>query len=93
MLTLYLTLATLWTVYMAIETYGFSNPHSRPYFVGFLMTEFVLMPISLALELMTADGYLRAGSPKCPGAPQNAPSHALGLSVKTYPFCRIALKD
>jgi hypothetical protein len=59
MLTLYLTLATLWTVYMAVETYGFSNPRSRPYFVGFLMTEFVLMPISLALELMTADGYLR----------------------------------
>lgn len=59
MLTLYLTLATLWTVYMAVETYGFSNPHSRPYFVGFLMTEFVLMPISFALELMTADGYLR----------------------------------
>ena len=59
MLTLYLTLATLWTVYMAIETYGFSNPRSRPYFVGFLMTEFVLMPISLALELMRADGYLR----------------------------------
>ena len=59
MLTLYLTLATLWTVYMAVETYGFSNPRSRPYFVGFLMTEFVLMPISLALELTTTDGYLR----------------------------------
>ena len=44
---------------MAVETYGFSNPRSRPYFVGFLMTEIVLMPISLALELTTTDGYLR----------------------------------
>jgi hypothetical protein len=57
-MTLYLTVAALWTAYMTVETYLFSSPKSRPYFVGFLITEFVLMPVSLAVELMEG-GRLR----------------------------------
>lgn len=53
----YLVLATLWTLYMGIETYVFSRPQSRPYFVGFLITHMLLAPLSFVLSLTS--GVLR----------------------------------
>ncbi len=53
----YLVLATLWTFYMGIETYVFSRPQSRPYFVGFLITHMLLAPLSFVLSLTS--GVLR----------------------------------
>lgn len=53
----YLVLATLWTLYMAFETYVFSRPQSRPYFVGFLITHMLLAPLSFVMSLTS--GVLR----------------------------------
>lgn len=53
----YLVLASLWTLYMGFETYVFSRPQSRPYFVGFLITHMLLAPLSFVLSLTT--GVLR----------------------------------
>ena len=53
----YLVLATLWTLYMAFETYVFSRPQSRPYFVGFLITHMLLAPLSFVISLTS--GILR----------------------------------
>jgi len=56
-MTTYLVLATLWTFYMAFETYVFSRPQSRPYFVGFLITHMLLAPLSFVMSLTS--GVLR----------------------------------
>lgn len=48
---LYLIFATLWTLYMAMETYIFMRPQGRPYFVGFLITNLVLAPFSFVLSI------------------------------------------
>lgn len=56
-MTTYLVLATLWTLYMGFETYAFTRPQSRPYFVGFLITHMLLAPLSFVLSLY--DGILR----------------------------------
>lgn len=56
-MTLYITLASIWTMYMAFETYIFGRPQSRPHFVGFLVTHAVLAPLSFALSI--TDGVLR----------------------------------
>lgn len=53
----YLTLSFFWTLYMAVETYIFGRPQSRPHFVGFLITNLLLAPISFALSV--TDGVLR----------------------------------
>jgi hypothetical protein len=53
----YLVLASLWTLYMGFETYVFSRPQSRPYFVGFLMTHLLLAPLSFVMSLTS--GILR----------------------------------
>lgn len=53
----YLVLATLWTLYMAFETYVFSRPQSRPYFVGFLITHMLLAPFSFVMS--ATSGVLR----------------------------------
>lgn len=53
----YLVLATLWTLYMGFETYVFSRPQSRPYFVGFLITHMLLAPLSFVMSLTS--GILR----------------------------------
>lgn len=49
-MTAYLIFVALWTLYMAFETYTFSRPQSRPHFVGFLITNIVLAPISFVLS-------------------------------------------
>jgi uncharacterized membrane protein YGL010W len=49
--TIYLFTCLLWLAYRTVEAYGFERKQSRPYFVGHLITEFVLAPISIALEL------------------------------------------
>jgi len=49
-MTTYLVLAILWTLYMAFETYVFSRPQSRPHFVGFVVTNLLLAPISFVLS-------------------------------------------
>lgn len=56
-MTTYLVLAILWTLYMAFETYVFSRPQSRPHFVGFLVTNLLLAPISFVLS--ATSGVLR----------------------------------
>ncbi len=56
-MTLYVTLASLWTMYMAVETYVFGRPQSRPHFVGFLVTHTVLAPLSFVLS--ATSGVLR----------------------------------
>ena len=56
-MTFYITLASLWTAYMALETYVFGRPQSRPHFVGFLITHLLLAPISFALS--ATSGVLR----------------------------------
>ncbi len=53
----YLVLATLWTLYMGFETYVFTRPQSRPYFVGFFITHMLLAPISFVMSLTS--GILR----------------------------------
>ncbi len=53
----YFVLASLWTLYMGVETYVFSRPQARPYFVGFLMTHLLLAPLSFVLSLTS--GILR----------------------------------
>lgn len=53
----YLVLATLWTLYMGFETYVFTRPQSRPYFVGFLITHMLLAPLSFVMSLTS--GILR----------------------------------
>lgn len=68
--TVYLTLAFAWTFYMVFRTYApnsmrglrareLTAPYraNRPYFVGFLMTNFVLFP--MALFLSATGGVLR----------------------------------
>jgi len=47
----YLTFAAIWTTYMAYETYNYVRPQSRPYFVGFLISNLVLTPFSFVLSL------------------------------------------
>lgn len=54
---LYITLVTLWTLYMAFETYVFSRPQSRPHFVGFLIVHTLLAPLSFAMSI--TNGILR----------------------------------
>lgn len=44
-------------MYMAIETYIFSRPQSRPHFVGFLITHTLLAPVSFAIS--ATSGVLR----------------------------------
>jgi hypothetical protein len=44
-------------MYMAIETYIFSRPQSRPHFVGFLITYTLLAPVSFVLS--ATSGVLR----------------------------------
>ncbi|PSQ59154.1 MAG: hypothetical protein BRD27_05640 [Bacteroidetes bacterium QH_10_64_19] len=56
-MTTYILLSFLWTMYMAIETYVFSRPQSRPHFVGFLITHLLLAPISFVLS--ATSGVLR----------------------------------
>ncbi|HKL88130.1 MAG TPA: hypothetical protein VJ884_03920 [Salinibacter sp.] len=56
-MTTYFVFATLWTLYMAFETYVFSRPQSRPYFVGFLITHMLLAPLSFVMSLTS--GVLR----------------------------------
>jgi hypothetical protein len=51
-MTVYLILVLLWTAYRAFEAYVFERPQSRPYWVGFLISELVLAPFSFVLELM-----------------------------------------
>ena len=58
MLMTYLAFVFAWTIYRGIETYMYERPQSRPYFVGFLITEVALAPFSLAIELMDG-GTLR----------------------------------
>jgi len=50
-MTTYLTFVALWTLYMAFETYTYTRPQSRPYFVGLLITHTLLAPISFVLSL------------------------------------------
>lgn len=57
-LSMYLFACTLWLAYRTVEAYKFERKQSRPYFVGHLITEFVLAPISFLLELMPG-GTLR----------------------------------
>jgi hypothetical protein len=52
-----LTIATLWTLYMSVETYVFQRPQGRPYWVGFFITNFVLFWISIPLSVTS--GVLR----------------------------------
>lgn len=54
---IYITLISLWTTYMALETYVFTRPQSRPHFVGFLITHTLLAPISFAIS--ATSGILR----------------------------------
>lgn len=54
---LYLTLAVLWTLYMAFETYVFARPQSRPHIVGFLIIHTLLAPLSFVMSL--TNGILR----------------------------------
>jgi len=56
-MTVYLTLSFLWTIYMALETYVFGRPQSRPYFVGFLIVHTLLAPLSFVLS--ATGGVLR----------------------------------
>ncbi|PSQ71528.1 MAG: hypothetical protein BRD31_02615 [Bacteroidetes bacterium QH_2_64_26] len=56
-MTTYILLSSLWTMYMAIETYVFSRPQSRPHFVGFLIIHTLLAPISFVLS--ATSGVLR----------------------------------
>jgi len=56
-MTLYFTLSALWTTYMAVETYVFGRPQSRPHFVGFLVTHTLLAPLSFVLS--ATSGVLR----------------------------------
>ena len=56
-MTVYITLALLWTTYMGLETYVFGRPQSRPYFVGFFITHMLLAPVSFVLSLTS--GVLR----------------------------------
>jgi len=56
-MSIYITLSFFWTLYMAIETYIFGRPQSRPHFVGFLITHLLLAPISFTLSV--TDGVLR----------------------------------
>ena len=57
MMTTYLVLATLWTLYMGFETYVFSRPQSRPHIVGFLIVHLLLAPLSFVLS--ATSGVLR----------------------------------
>ncbi len=54
---LYITLVTLWTLYMAFETYIFTRPQSRPHFVGFLIVHTLLAPLSFVMSI--TNGILR----------------------------------
>ena len=56
-MTVYLTLAFLWTLYMALETYVFGRPQSRPHFAGFLIVHTLLAPVSFVLS--ATSGVLR----------------------------------
>ncbi|MFB6229633.1 MAG: hypothetical protein ABEL04_00630 [Salinibacter sp.] len=56
-MTAYITLTFLWTMYMAVETYVFSRPQSRPHFVGFLITHTLLAPVSFVIS--ATSGVLR----------------------------------
>jgi hypothetical protein len=56
-MTVYITLASLWTMYMALETYVFGRPQSRPHFVGFFITHTLLAPVSFVLS--ATSGVLR----------------------------------
>lgn len=57
MMTTYLVLAALWTLYMGFETYVFSRPQSRPHIVGFLIVNLLLAPLSFVLS--ATSGVLR----------------------------------
>ena len=57
MMTTYLVLATLWTLYMGFETYVFSRPQSRPHIVGFLIVHMLLAPLSFVMS--ATSGVLR----------------------------------
>lgn len=50
-MTTYLIFVAMWTLYMAFETYTFNRPQSRPHFVGFLITNTLLAPLSFVLSL------------------------------------------
>lgn len=50
-MTTYLTFVALWTLYMAFENFIYVRPQSRPHFVGFLITNTLLAPISFVLSL------------------------------------------
>lgn len=56
-MTTYITFVVLWTLYMAIETYVFSRPQSRPHFAGFLLLHTLLAPVSFAIS--ATSGVLR----------------------------------
>jgi len=56
-MTIYLILSFLWTMYMALETYIFGRPQSRPHFVGFLIVHTLLAPVSFVLS--ATSGVLR----------------------------------
>jgi hypothetical protein len=56
-MTVYITLALLWTAYMGLETYVFGRPQSRPHFVGFLITHTLLAPVSFVIS--ATSGVLR----------------------------------
>ena len=56
-MTVYIVLALLWTLYMALETYVFARPQSRPHFAGFLITHTLLAPLSFAIS--ATSGVLR----------------------------------
>jgi len=56
-MTVYITLSLLWTTYMALETYVFGRPQSRPHFIGFLITHTLLAPVSFAIS--ATSGVLR----------------------------------
>lgn len=56
-MTVYLTLAFLWTMYIGLETYIFGRPQSRPHIVGFLIINTLLAPISFVLS--ATGGVLR----------------------------------
>ena len=59
----YLIFATVWTLYMAFETYVFSRPADaryrpgRPHVAGFVLTHMLLAPLSFVLSLTS--GVLR----------------------------------
>lgn len=48
--TLYLIGAIIWLVFDFMTSYRYVNQHSRPYFIGYLVTNFVLWWIAFPLS-------------------------------------------